>query len=80
MTFTRVYGYDLLQWPGYPVLAVVREFIMVTWMVLKAAESDRTSAEAQKRFMRCVPGAAVRTGTRSSLGLSPGISGGCRCK
>ena len=20
-TFTRVYGYDIMQWPGYPVLA-----------------------------------------------------------
>jgi Ser/Thr protein kinase RdoA (MazF antagonist) len=49
-TFTRVYGYDLLRWPGYPVLAAVREFIMVTWMVLKAAESDSTSAEARKRL------------------------------
>jgi aminoglycoside phosphotransferase (APT) family kinase protein len=55
-TFTRVYGYDLLQWPGYPVLAAVREFIMVTWMVLKAAESGRTSAEARKRLN------ALRTG------------------
>jgi hypothetical protein len=49
-TFTRVYGYDLLQWPGYPVLAAVREFIMVTWMILKAAGSGPTSAEARKRL------------------------------
>jgi Ser/Thr protein kinase RdoA (MazF antagonist) len=55
-TFTRLYGYDLLQWPGYPVLADVREFIMVTWMVLKADESGRTSAEARKRLH------ALRTG------------------
>jgi aminoglycoside phosphotransferase (APT) family kinase protein len=55
-TFTRVYGYDLLQWPGYPVLAAVREFIMATWMVLKADESERTSAEARKRLH------ALRTG------------------
>lgn len=55
-TFIRVYGYDLLQWPGYPVLAAVREFIMVTWMVLKADESGRTSAEARKRLH------ALRTG------------------
>ena len=55
-TFTRVYGYDLLQWPGYPVLADVREFIMVTWMVLKADESGRTSEEARKRLN------ALRTG------------------
>jgi aminoglycoside phosphotransferase (APT) family kinase protein len=55
--FTRVYGYDLLQWPGYPVLAAVREFIMVTWMILKADESDRTSDEARKRIN------ALRSGT-----------------
>jgi aminoglycoside phosphotransferase (APT) family kinase protein len=55
-TFTRIYGYDLLKWSGYPVLAAVREFIMVTWMVLKAAESGRTSAEARKRLH------ALRTG------------------
>jgi Ser/Thr protein kinase RdoA (MazF antagonist) len=55
-TFAHVYGYDVLQWPGYPVLAAVREFIMVTWMVLKAAESGRTSAEARKRLH------ALRTG------------------
>jgi thiamine kinase-like enzyme len=55
-TFTRIYGYDLLQWPGYPVLAEVREFIMVTWMILKANENERTSAEARKRLN------ALRTG------------------
>lgn len=55
-TFIRVYGYSLLQWPGYPVLAAVREFIMVTWMVLKADESGSTSAEARKRLH------ALRTG------------------
>jgi aminoglycoside phosphotransferase (APT) family kinase protein len=55
-TFTRIYGYDLLQWPGYPVLAEIREFIMVTWMILKADEGDRTSAEARKRLT------ALRTG------------------
>jgi aminoglycoside phosphotransferase (APT) family kinase protein len=55
-TFTRIYGYDLLEWAGYPVLAEVREFIMVTWMILKADESDRTSAEARKRLN------ALRTG------------------
>ena len=55
-TFIRIYGYDLLRWPGYPVLAEVREFIMVTWMILKADESERTSTEARKRI------SALRTG------------------
>jgi aminoglycoside phosphotransferase (APT) family kinase protein len=55
-TFTKVYGYDITQWPGYPVLAAVREFIMVTWMVQKAGEKAETSAEARKRVD------ALRTG------------------
>jgi thiamine kinase-like enzyme len=48
-TFARVYGYDIMQWPGYPVLADVREFIQVTWMIQKSGESEKTAAEARKR-------------------------------
>jgi aminoglycoside phosphotransferase (APT) family kinase protein len=55
-TFARMYGFDVMQWPGYPVLAAVREFIMVTWIIGKAGEDDRTSAEARKRI------SALRTG------------------
>jgi len=57
-TFTHIYGYDLLQWPGYPVLADIREFIMVTWMILKAKENERTSAEARKRISALRAGAS----------------------
>jgi aminoglycoside phosphotransferase (APT) family kinase protein len=49
-TFSRVYGYDIMQWSGYPALAAVREFIMATWIILKAEESERTAAEAAKRI------------------------------
>jgi thiamine kinase-like enzyme len=55
-TFARVYGFDIMQWRGYPVLAAVREFIIVTWIVGKAPEGERTSAEARKRIN------ALRTG------------------
>lgn len=55
-TFARIYGYDIMQWPGYPALAAVREFIQVTWIVNKAGEGERTSAEARKRLN------ALRTG------------------
>lgn len=55
-TFVRVYGYDLTKWSGYPVLADVREFIMVTWMIQKAGESEQTATEARKRLN------ALRTG------------------
>lgn len=49
-TFARVYGFDIMQWTGYPALAAIREFIMVTWIVSKAGENERTSAEARKRL------------------------------
>ena len=54
--FARVYGYDIRQWPGYPVLREVREFVMVTWLIQKAAEDARAAAESTKRI------AALRTG------------------
>ena len=56
-TFARVYGFDIMRWPGYPVLADIREFIIVTWIVGKAGEDERTSAEARKRIN------ALRTGS-----------------
>jgi Ser/Thr protein kinase RdoA (MazF antagonist) len=48
-TFVRMYGYDIMQWPGYPMLADVREFILVAWIVQKASESEKTAFEARKR-------------------------------
>ena len=54
--FARVYGYDIRQWPGYPVLREIREFLMVTWLIQKAAEDARAAAEAAKRIN------ALRTG------------------
>jgi aminoglycoside phosphotransferase len=54
--FVRVYGYDIMTWPGYPVMRAVREFLMVTWVIQKADESPRLAAEARKRI------AAFRTG------------------
>jgi aminoglycoside phosphotransferase (APT) family kinase protein len=55
-TFARVYGYDIMTWPGYPVLREIREFLMVTWVIQKAGENETTAAEADKRI------AALRTG------------------
>ena len=54
--FVRVYGFDIMKWPGYPVMRAVREFLMVTWVIQKAAESAQAAAEARKRI------AALRTG------------------
>jgi aminoglycoside phosphotransferase (APT) family kinase protein len=55
-TFVRVYGFDIMQWPGYPTMRAVREFLMVTWVIQKAKESPRIAAEAAKRIT------ALRTG------------------
>jgi aminoglycoside phosphotransferase (APT) family kinase protein len=55
-TFVRVYGFDIRQWPGYPTMRAVREFLMVTWIIQGAEEDDRTAAEAVKRIK------ALRTG------------------
>ena len=54
--FARVYGFDIMQWPGYPVMRSVREFLMVTWVIQKAADGDQAAAEARKRI------SALRTG------------------
>jgi aminoglycoside phosphotransferase (APT) family kinase protein len=56
-TFVRVYGFDIVQWPGYPVMRAIREFLMVTWIIQGAATSQRVAAEASKRI------AALRAGT-----------------
>jgi aminoglycoside phosphotransferase (APT) family kinase protein len=54
--FVRVYGYDIMTWPGYPAMRAIREFLMVTWVIQKAPESEQAAAEATKRI------AALRTG------------------
>jgi aminoglycoside phosphotransferase (APT) family kinase protein len=55
-TFACVYGFDIMRWPGYPVLRAVREFLMVTWVIQGAGRSQKVAAEAAKRI------AALRTG------------------
>ena len=52
-----MYGFDIMGWPGYPVMRSVREFLMVTWVIQKAPESKEAAAEARKRI------SALRTGT-----------------
>lgn len=49
-TFVDVYGYDLLQWSGYALLADMREVAMTAWMSRKAEASQQAAAEAAKRI------------------------------
>jgi aminoglycoside phosphotransferase (APT) family kinase protein len=54
--FAEVYGFDVMRWPGYPVLRDVREFLMVTWLSQKAGHDKQVAAEVRKRIE------ALRTG------------------
>ena len=54
--FVEVYGFDVMRWPGYPVLRDVREFLMVTWLSQKAGHDELVAAEVRKRIV------ALRTG------------------
>ena len=58
--FACVYGFDIMQWAGYPVMRSVREFLMVTWVIQKAAENDQAAAEARKRISALRTGASRR--------------------
>lgn len=42
--FVDAYGFDIMQWSGYQVMADVRELLMVAWLAEKAV-SEATAAE-----------------------------------
>ena len=48
--FCEVYGFDVMAWPGYPVLRDIRELTMVTWLAQNAGESAEIAAEVGKRI------------------------------
>jgi aminoglycoside phosphotransferase (APT) family kinase protein len=54
--FAEMYGFDVMRWPGYPVLRDVREFLMVTWLSQQAGHDEEVAAEVRKRIV------ALRTG------------------
>ncbi len=47
--FVRTYGRDILDWPGFEVLADVRELLMVAWLA-QNAHDDAAAAEFAKRI------------------------------
>jgi aminoglycoside phosphotransferase (APT) family kinase protein len=54
--FAQAYGFDIMKWSGYSTLKELSEFLMVTWVITKAAESQRVADEASKRIE------SIRTG------------------
>jgi Ser/Thr protein kinase RdoA (MazF antagonist) len=55
-TFVEVYGFDVMEWKGYPVLADYREISMTLWLAGKAENDEAAAAEVRKRVE------AIRTG------------------
>jgi aminoglycoside phosphotransferase (APT) family kinase protein len=54
--FVRGYGFDVMTWPGYRVLADVRELSMVAWLSQNDKSDEESAAELAKRIH------ALRTG------------------
>ncbi|HEX3781523.1 MAG TPA: aminoglycoside phosphotransferase family protein [Pseudonocardiaceae bacterium] len=50
-TFVAIYGYDVMTWDGYEVLADLRELMMTLWLARQAGVDDRASAEVHKRVV-----------------------------
>jgi thiamine kinase-like enzyme len=48
--FCDGYGYDVMTWPGYVVLADVREFLMVTWLAQNAVVGSNAWRELARRL------------------------------
>lgn len=48
--FADAYGYDVLEWEGFPVLRRVWELRATTWLMQAATHSSERAAEAQVRI------------------------------
>lgn len=51
------YGFDIMQWSGYPVMRDVRELLMVTWLAQKSQADRDAASELATRIQ------ALRTGS-----------------
>ncbi|TKA04551.1 phosphotransferase enzyme family protein [Actinacidiphila oryziradicis] len=54
--FVHHYGFDIMNWPGYPVLADLRELMMTLWM----GQQSLTNPKAAEEFTRRVK--AIKAG------------------
>jgi hypothetical protein len=58
--FARVYGFDVMRWPGYPVLRDIKEFLMVTWLSQKGSDDVGAAQEVRKRIATLQSGGSRR--------------------
>lgn len=47
--FVHHYGFDVMNWPGYSVLADIRELMMVLWVGQQVSGSEKSAAEFARR-------------------------------
>lgn len=47
--FSTAYGFDVMQWSGYPTLRDIREMTMTTWLMQNVQESPEIKEEFQNR-------------------------------
>jgi Ser/Thr protein kinase RdoA (MazF antagonist) len=50
LEFAEGYGFDVMTWPGYPVLRDVRELLMVAWLAQNTRQSAEIAAEVARRI------------------------------
>lgn len=58
--FSQTYGFDVMKWSGYSTLKELSEFLMITWVITKAEESQAVADEASKRIESIRTGAGCR--------------------
>jgi len=49
-SFCDTYGFDVIQWDGFPVLRAINELKMTTWLMQNVAEGDQIAAEFRTRL------------------------------
>lgn len=49
--FVEAYGFDVADWPGFPVLQAVMQLKMVTWLAQNVDHSAAIAGEYQKRIL-----------------------------
>ena len=57
--FVEVYGYDILGWPGFPVLRAIRELTMTTWL-MQLVDDPMANAEFKRRVSEIRSGSFPR--------------------
>lgn len=58
--YTRAYGFDPLDWPGFPVVRAIRELNMTTWLAQRLGQSAEVDAEVRRRIADLHDGQACR--------------------